>query len=190
MVASTVVAFLARHFGEVALERHRSALANDLERLRSELALTSKRYESALEPRTHIGKIQFEKEFGFYTEVWSSLSSVQKAALSLRPSLDFYDPGEPEADRKQKRLVALETEFTRFHDLFEATRPFYPELVYRALSAVRELVHLEAVTYQHGEPSTREYWKDARENRGKLVEAIDEVCTAIRARLAEIVVSG
>lgn len=136
----------------------------------------------------NVSQAQFEAELQTYKDVWSCLILVQRAAISLRPVLDYtLREGETEEQRKQERLQKFADAYNKFIDVFRVTRPFYPEEVYKELLRLEELVHFEAIDYQIGTPNSDfSYWKQAKENSEAISKQCEKICTVIRERLARL----
>ncbi len=148
------------------------AYAEEIEHLRSKLLRA-----------THVHRVQFEKEFEAYRDIWGHLVEVRIAVLSLRPVLDHVDPSEPEAERQVRRLKAFGEAFDPFSQAMEKNRPFYDHLVWTELRSLLSMFHGEAVDYQYKERKHSEYWREATKNREAISEQIDRVCEAIRERI-------
>ena len=127
--ASVVVTGLAAILGKIwvgrVLNRENAAHERQLTNMQAQLDTTNERLKAKLEKGLHIHKVQFEKEFKIYEDLWSKLVELQKAALSLRPVSDMVDPKETEGERKTRRLTRFGDAIDEFIDVTDKNRPFY-----------------------------------------------------------------
>ena len=188
---SVVLIGLASVLGKIWVEKtvqtYKKTSDADLKKAQSDIDKTLRLLQSELDKGIHIHRIQFEKEFKIYEEIWGSLVDVKRKALSLRPTLDMIDPSEQEEERMRRRLQELASEFNPFVTLVEKHRPFYPADVYTSLITLVKEIQSEAIDYEYAERKRSEYFKEARKNQEKIVALIDEVCEAIRARVSSTV---
>lgn len=160
-----------------------------LEKYKSELDIAKAKIQALTDTSSHVGKAQFDKEFSIYQEIWICLVKLRAKTLSLRPTMDFIDPKEPEDERMQRRLNDFSEAFYAFRDSLENHKPFYSLSVYEVLKEVFELCHEESIEYQYKEPGwSKEYWQKSRENNKKIVNGIDGCCEKIRKRISSLAV--
>src|SRR5690349_14807451 len=67
--------------------------------------------ETEAEAKRLIHKIQFEKEFSIYSEMWGKLVDVKNATAELRPVMDQRDSGKTDEEIRADRLIKLQTSF-------------------------------------------------------------------------------
>jgi hypothetical protein len=156
------------------LESTKKDHAREIEELRSELS-----------HRSHISRMQFEKEFRIYEEVWAKLVDLRSATLRLRPMIDSIDPNESEEDRRLRRLQTWGQAYDDYTRVVEVNRPFFSDEVYRHLDTLGQYAYGEGVDYQilDSKSMRQEYWKEARKNQKQIIEHIDVICEAIRKRI-------
>lgn len=192
--ASFVISGLATILGKIwvgrILSREKAAHDAGLKKLQAQLEATNQLLKSELDKGLHIHKVQFEKEFKIYEELWSKLVELRKAALSLRPVFDRVDPDESESERKSKRLTRFGDAIADFIDVTDKNRPFYSEEVFRSMEMLWKLTHSEAVEYQHLDPYGDTYWDSAQKNRDAILSEIEACCKQIRQRIGSVRVSS
>jgi len=138
--------------------------------------------KSANEKGNLIHRLQFEKEFNIYHDLWGKIVELRKCATGLRPIMDYYDSEETETERKKKRLNKLDKAYQECFDSLENNKPFYPEEVYTEINAVMKLSWDEAVEYRHGGT----YWESAETNIKAIVDGYENITKIIRKRIGLI----
>ena len=135
---------------------------------------------------TSIHKIQFEKEFKIYNELWRNLIDLRNYTSSLRPEFDFIDPEESDQERKKKKLEKFNFEFSKCVNTFESNKPFYPKDVYDEIDKTIRLARKEVREYNQGEKYNKEYWENTEKNIEEIVNSTSIVCEKIRERIGLI----
>lgn len=133
VVISGLAAVLGRIWVGRVLNRENAAHQAQLKNIQAQLDSTNQHLQSELDKGLHIHRVQFEKEFKIYEELWSKLVELRKAALSLRPLMDTVDPKETESQRKAKRLTRFGEAVGDFIDVADKNRPFYSEDVFQSM---------------------------------------------------------
>jgi hypothetical protein len=133
-----------------------------------------------------IHKIQFEKEFKIYEELWRNLIELRLQAGSLRPVVDSYDINESKEERKKMRLDKFVIAFNDCGQTFENNKPFYSKKIYDEISKVIKLARKEVSEYNRGEQYSKDYWENAEKNVAVIIESTDNVCERIRERIGLI----
>jgi len=191
---SVVIVSLAAFLGKLWIARvlGREKLKHDmkLQGIQAQLDATNQNLKAELDKGLHIHKVQFDKEFEIYEELWSKLIELRKAALSLRPELDYINPSESDEERKIKRLKRFVDSINEFTDLTDKNRPFYSEIVFESMNKLWKLAHSESVWYKRQDPYSNEYWETAQKNRDEILSEIEKCCEIIRQRIGSIRVSG
>lgn len=179
--------FLGKIWVDKTVQKYKEASDAKLSKLQSDLDKASRQLQSELDKGVHIHKVQFEKEFDLYSQIWAQLVEVKWKVLSLRPSFDRVDPSETEEERIKRRLTEFAESFNPFVSLVEKHRPFYPPNVYDALMNLIKISHSEAIGFEYKDRKWAEYWKEAGENQENILRLIDEICEAIRQRIDRVV---
>lgn len=192
--ATVLLAALSVFLSKIWVERIARREGEDRDRRISELrskidaqaAELKAKLDASVQRTVHVSKLQFEHEYGIYKAAWERLFALRQATLSLRPTLDLYDPQETKEARMQKRMNAFTEPYNAFLDIVEKNKPFYPAAIYEALSAVLMKCHHELIDYEYVERPSSEYYKEARRNHEEIIQVIESSCHAIRARIAEV----
>lgn len=79
---------------------------------------------SRLQKKNTVHKIQFEKEFQLYGELWKALVDVRSESV-ITPSLDIIPAGKSLHDVYKERFESAADTFNKANDLFKYHRPFY-----------------------------------------------------------------
>lgn len=133
-----------------------------------------------------IHKVQFEKEFEIYNDLWGKLIDLRNHTGALRPQMDSYDPNQSEEERMKERLEKLNDSFNACLASFDKNKPFYPQDVYDKIEKALRLSRSEAIDYQHGDKHSREYWEDSKKNIDEMIDAMEKVCEIMRKRIGLI----
>ena len=168
------------------LANEQARLDAKLEDVKSSLAATNQRLQSALDRILHGQKLQIEKEFACLEEIWKALVALKTSALSLRPPLDAYDPSESVEKRRERRLKAFSDAWSAFGTLVETNKPFYPSQVYKKLRDLSSVAHGEAIEYHLEDKragGSAAYLDAATNNQAAIASGVDDVCDAIRLRV-------
>lgn len=124
VIISGLGGFLGKLWVQRILATESTINAGKLQKLQSELDETKLKLQAELDRGLFVHKVQFEKEFKIYEELWSSLIKLRSATLGLRPMMDYIDPNEPEKERKQNRLNRFSEAAISFADIAEKKSPF------------------------------------------------------------------
>jgi len=178
-----LAAVLGRIWMGRVLVRERSNMDVKLRLLQSELDGTKENPKSELDKDNLIHKVQFEKEFSIYEQIWESLIEVKYATLSLQPSFD-YSSDDEEAERSL-RLERLINSFREYGKAIDANRPFYAENVFAILERLWKVAQREGFDYSGTRMNNdyQRYWDRANRNRENILNLVDKCCSAIRARI-------
>jgi len=130
-----------------------------------------------------IHRVQFEKEFEIYSDLWSKLVDLKQQTIALRPHLDYVDPKKTEEEISQERLKRLNESYMACVFSFEKNKPFYAEKVYNKVKEAIQLSFKESIEYNSGDKRSREYWKNAEENIQEFIKIMDSTCDLIRQRI-------
>ena len=141
------------------------------------------RLETEAEAKRLIHKIQFEKEFSIYSEMWGKLVDVKNATAELRPIMDQLDSGKTEDEIKMERLIKLQNSFNEAARLFQHNRPFYSKEIYNEVEKLLKTSRSEALGYQLKNKGDIKYWEDAEKNVKLIDSSVDKISDLIRKRI-------
>lgn len=131
-------------------------------------------------------KLQFEKEFLIYDELWKSLIELKTCTTLLRPESEYINIDETEEERKSKKLEEFKKAFKHCVDIYENYKPFYPKEVYDKIRETIKVVNKEVIEYRRGKSNTDKYWENAQKNSAEIISSIDVICERIRERIGLI----
>lgn len=130
-----------------------------------------------------VHKVQFEKEFNAYIEIWKNLIEIRRATLSLRPFGEFVDPKESPEERRERKIKSFNEQYSKFINAVEYNQPFYPPNIYEKLDSLVRLALQEGMGFTHNDLNRRDYYKEAERNRDEILRLINECCEEIRSRI-------
>jgi hypothetical protein len=190
VVLSALSVFLSKIWAERIARREEEERDKRISELRAQLdeqaAVIKSRLDASVQKTVHVSKLQFEHEHQIYLLAWEQLFALRQATLGLRPMLDQVAPEQSKADRMQDRVKAFAAAHNALLDVIEKNKPFYPQEIYEALSAVREKCRHELADFEYVERPNLEYYQEARENHQEILRLIEAACTAIRNRVAAV----
>ena len=182
-----IVIALASYLGKIWAAR---ILEADRAKYSKEVGLLLAGFRSRSEREAFVHKLQFEKEFEVYTQMWKNAVHVGRAIVSLRPIIDSYDPNQSEEERIKERLERLYETYKPFNDSVYEFKPFIaPEVFEIAKELVKAinnenreyLMYLEdgKVRYE----KRKDYWDQTIKNHDEINGLVDALCDAIRVRV-------
>jgi len=141
--------------------------------------------KAAVGSKLYIHQTRYQNEFTILQDLSEKLVELRDAALCLRPTIDSYDPNEPEEERKRNRLKRYHEAAMKFYKLYETRRPFYPDDIYTGVKKLDRIVWTEVVQYKHGSGKNydQDYWEKASTNAEEISKATDKVLNSIHKRV-------
>lgn len=131
-----------------------------------------------------VHKIQFEKEFQVYNDLWSNLIKLRNATSDLRPLFTPYTKTESEeVERRKKIFDEFNDSFKNCVITFDFNKPFYPENIYKEIELILRVSRREAIETSYMHPQESEYYENAEKNMNSIIEKIEIVCIIIRTRI-------
>ena len=175
-----------------AQETNRYRVEEKLRQVESNLESTRIRLQSALEQGRHVHKVQFEKEFLIYDEIWRKLVILRAATLDLRPGLQFIDPKESDEQRTERKRVGFNQAFREFAAAVNLNEPFYNTEVRASLDQILTICADEGTDYWCGVERARrgdfsdDYWDKAEKNRQAVIQRVSDARDAIQRRFKQL----
>lgn len=130
-------------------------------------------------------KLQLEKDFQLYGELWKALVDVRYSAI-ITPTIDIMPRGKSPYDVYKERFENAVDAFNKANNLFEYHRPFYHDDVGKItgdfLSQCRGYIRSVARMLRSGRFDDKLHDK-ADELLEKIPKAIDEIEEAIKRRI-------
>lgn len=141
--------------------------------------------KSELQRKNTIHKLQFEKEFQLYEELWKALVDVRSTA-AITPSVDIMPRDQSHYDVYKGRFESAADAFNKANDLFKYHRPFYHDDVSKItedlLGQCRKHIRKVARVLNSGKFDDK-LFDSADELFEKITEAINEIEKAIKGRI-------
>ena len=141
--------------------------------------------ESQLEKKNTVHKLQFEKEFQLYGELWKKLVDVRSSVI-ITPTLDMMQKDKPHYEVYKERFEIAVDAFNKANGLFEYHRPFYHDdvskITEKLLGQCRGYIRRVAIMLGSKKDDDKLLDK-ADELLKKVPEAINEIEKAIKVRI-------
>lgn len=156
---------------EKEIQEVRSKYSQDLELLRSELT-----------KKSYIYGVRYKNEFTLLKELWSKLVDLRRAAVSLRPEIDYA--GSASQEEKQKRLKRVHLAIVDFLDVADKNQPFFPQEIYVASIKLMAIANKEKIQYKNRNPDNDTgYWDSANKHAEEIKGEVDVLLKLIRERI-------
>lgn len=141
--------------------------------------------KSNLGKKNTVHKLQFEKEFQLYGELWKALVDVRKTAV-ITPTLEIMPNNKSPYDVYRERYEIAVDAFNKAKNLFEDHRPFYHDdvstITRELLSQCRKNIGSVGRMLKSGNFDD-ELQDEADKLLKKVPEAIDEIEKVIKERI-------
>lgn len=173
-IGATIIGLLGKLWVDRKLERERAKYDKELESLKAKLA-----------QRHTIHKLQFEKEFEIYVELWGDLSKLREACSALVPGGQFTDKSPQELrDEQADNFAASYTEVIK---LIEHQRPFYAPNVYKYASKLLEYAWRQMIQHAFDKETLLiQRYEQMKERVDNICTIIDDIESSIRERIGTI----
>lgn len=151
-IGGAVVGVIMNFWVGKKLQAQKHEHERQLESLRSELA-----------EKTTVHKLQFEKEFSLYQELWKTIVDVERHAR-ITPVFDIMSEGESPLEVYKKRWMKMRDVLRQAIDVLYCNLPFYHHDISRVADALLTQYkgHMDDIqrNLQNGEIETETYQKD------------------------------
>ena len=141
--------------------------------------------QSKLQRKHTVHKLQFEKEFQLYGELWKALVDVRSTA-TITPFVDIMPKDQAHYDVYKGRFESAADAFNKANDLFKYHRPFYHDDVSKItedlLEQCRKHIRKVARVLSSGKFDDK-LFDSADELFEKMTEAINKIEEAIKRRI-------
>ncbi|HDL02120.1 MAG TPA: hypothetical protein ENH23_07795 [candidate division Zixibacteria bacterium] len=140
---------------------------------------------SKLGKKNTVHKLQFEKEFQLYGELWKALVDVRSTA-TITPFIDVMPKDQAHYDVYKDRYASAAAAFNKANNLFKYHEPFYhddvskitEDILYQCRKHIRKVERV----LSSGEFDDK-LFDSADELFEKMIEAINEIEKAIKVRI-------
>jgi len=177
-IGAAIIALLGKLWLDRKLELERASYGKELENLKAKLA-----------QKHTIHKLQFEKEFSIYLQLWEGLVKLKDAAVYLKPGLQITSKDETTDQREERKRKAFWDSYGEVVRLVELNKPFYTETVYKEASSLLKVAWdtpgYYAMFGREQEPVKVVYEK-MKTAVGQMTDAIDKIEVSIRNRIGSI----
>jgi len=173
-IGAAIIGIIGKVVVDRKLQKQKAEYDKQLESLKSKLG-----------KKNTVHKLQFEKEFQLYGELWKALVDVRSTA-TITPSLDIMPKDQPHYDVYKGRFESAADAFNKANDLFKYHRPFYHDDVSKItedlLDQCRKYIRkVERVL--SSEKFDDKLFDSADELFEKMTEAINKIEEAIKRRI-------
>jgi hypothetical protein len=186
-----IVAALSSWLGKVwanrILEKDKNYYAKEMFDLTSRAAKELEALKKRLETNATSFKLEFEKEFQIYTNLWSAVVNLRNQmflVLTLSDSSNT-DHGKVTQTSKSDAVKTSTDAIKEVLQIYDINKPFYPKNIYERASDVAKLCNKLlplSVNYDPKNISSGYIDEIVKESR-LLFQKADELCEAIRARV-------
>jgi hypothetical protein len=115
-------------------------ISDDNKKVQNELIKLTKKLEAS----NIVHKVQFEKEFNIYVEIWEKLFKAKVSTTSLYPKHDKLPLNlEEREDEYARRYNKFAKDYNDFSEVIIKYMPFYNEIIYNKLIRIRNILHEE-----------------------------------------------
>jgi hypothetical protein len=177
-IGASLIGLLGKLWIDRKLAKERAASEKQLESLKAELA-----------QKHTIHKLQFEKEFTIYQELWEALVRLKDASIYFRPGLEISKSEETPQQAEERKRKAFWDTYGKVVRLVELNKPFYAEEVYKntsnLLSTAWSTPGYYAIFGVKGEP-IKEVYDRMKGAISQMSESIDKIEESIRERIGLI----
>jgi hypothetical protein len=181
-----------------AVKKVEAEFNEKLESIKAEHQKELAGYNARLEQAKHISRVQFEKEFLIYGQVWNELVIYQTAVLKLYSPNDQHFPLTEEVTKKRNERYDIS--YQKFAAVVHSNKPFYASEVYSLLRQILDIGQKERVTavmvkaklsFDKFLPtSNQSFWNQKLLQNEELNRLVEEVCEAIRNRISSVEIQG
>jgi hypothetical protein len=144
-----------------------------------------------LSKRATLHRLQAEKEFEVYSNIWDKAIQLKFACAELRPRIDTIDPDELPKDKWNRRYTQVRTTLAEFVRTIEQLRPFYSDELYRQLDNLGHEVWKEVLDFEYSIKKDENWamsfegYKRGNKNLDEILKQIDIICVLMRMRISE-----
>ncbi len=155
----------------------------------SEVNKKTAKIKSALAKEQFIHRLQFEKEFEIYLELWKKLFVLKEATEMLMPIMDYNEPGKTEEETRKIRLKKTQAAYIEVRKAINYNKPFFAKEVYTNANNILSKSLRQALASQYPGRHVEEFLKrfeKAQKRTDDILKIIDEIDKSIRTRILTI----
>ena len=172
----------------IELEAIKSKYAAELERLRTELQESTRRFQAAVDRTLHVHRLHFETEFAATKDIWRRLAKVRAKMGNVRPVARLVQEGETEEqwlDRTYPPFIEAKNELIAAVD---EQSPFLTQELFAKVEEIIAVLNREYVDVATAKTQDAEWRARGQQNFLAIVALVNDASQIIRNRLAQLVV--
>jgi len=173
---NSLIIILLSIFGKLWADKKKLEIQNELNK---ELEQT----KSSLSKERYIHRLQFEKEFRIYEELWRYLIQLQDSVSKLIPIADICEPGRTKEEIKKERLQNVQKDYNKVQKSIKNYKPFYSEKVYKNANEILKNSIRQVLAIHYPDRDVVEYFTKAQKRTNEINEIIYKIEKAIRDRI-------
>lgn len=173
-VGAAIIGLLGKLWVDRKLEREKTNYEKEIENLKAKLSR-----------KLTIHKLQFEKEFSIYLELWKALVRLRNASADLIRRSEFITSDETPEQRRDRKDKEFKNSYNELVKLVEDQQPFYAKEVYDKASKIlsgswKQGINVILLNLQP------EYYVKEEERFKEILRVIAEIESSIRERIGLI----
>lgn len=151
--------------------------AKEIEHYKSELDKNLNRLSAINEKELYISKLQYEKEFSIYLDLWERIHEIIHSTISIIDFIDDFDlPFQEQKRKDKKRINLLIDKYSEYCTDIERYSPFYKTEFYNKFLKIKSLCSEAGYIYKFLRVDTSySSYKEMKENVNKEKYKIKEI---------------
>jgi hypothetical protein len=145
-----------------------------------------KRLEEKNEKQIHVHKLQFEKEFNIYLNLWANLVQIRNESFGLRTEFFATTEGENYKSAINEKIETVSKLCRELIYQTQSNQPFFSEEVFSEIMTFIKLVRKEAFLASRGPKNDNDYWEEGDKFYDKISIPIENIQIAIRKRIRNL----
>jgi len=158
-------------------------LPKKLQEVKADLLTELEKIKSIYSKEQFIHRLQFEKEFKIYLELWEQLIDLKTDTEILIPIGGIFDPNEVEGLEDEKRIKKIQESYRQVSKTIRYNKPFYGEEVYISVEQITNESFGQLLQKVRPFKSRTDPYIEVEERLKRIGKAIYEVERAIRSRI-------
>ncbi|MCE5221789.1 MAG: hypothetical protein LLF98_11165 [Clostridium sp.] len=130
--------WLGKVWANRILEKEKKTYQLEIESYKSQLSISLNKINSINERTLHISKVQYDKEFDIYQDIWEKLHDCIVATLNLYPTFENVPIND---DKKEELAEKKYHDYAEKYNLYSRTidryAPFYRDDLYQSFVLIR-----------------------------------------------------
>jgi hypothetical protein len=132
--------WLGKIWADIMLEAEKKKFTMEIEEYKNKLNKEISIVNSIIEKSSYITKLQYDKEFAIYLEIWDKLSTCIISTRDLYPTFSNIPVDKMELDKfNENKLTIFVKNYNDFSNAIIKYSPFYEEKLYEGFIRLRNL---------------------------------------------------